>query len=377
VGLVRLFLACVVAAGHWRILKLIPRSIEIEDTVLFGFNAGYAVMFFYVISGFLITYTLSCNYDYNIRGVLKFYTNRAIRIFSLYWPVVALAFILIDHSWAQFWTATFPDKLTGVFLLGLDWRVAFASYPATHFEAAINGLQQAWTLGAELTFYVMAPLLMRSWRIGLVLLVSSLVLRAAFVWQLGPAIHDTWTYHFAATTLCFFMAGHLVCLASRYWRPLSMPIIGVTFLACSVAIMMFGGSYANFDTPRFWGSVVSFTIALPGLFELTKNVRWMNVAGDLSYPVYLIHTLVLILLGPTLIDFALPLSLLPPAEAGYTSMAAYVVLAVLVATLIHKVIEIPVARLMHRIANRSVTSTLYAYDRARLAYLQVGKKGPP
>ena len=38
-----------------------------------------------------------------------------------------------------------------------------------------------------------------------------------------------------------------------------------------------------------------FTLALLGLFEATKNIGWMNLLGDLSYPLYLVHTGVLIL----------------------------------------------------------------------------------
>ena len=69
--------------------------------------------------------------------------------------------------------------------------------------------------------------------------------------------------------------------------------------------MTYGGSYASFDTPRFWVSVLLFSVAVPGLFEATKNVRWMNALGDLSYPVYLVHTMVLILFGQWLLDGSL------------------------------------------------------------------------
>ena len=61
-GLVRFFLALVVAVDHWRVIVLHEKCILLDDVVKFGFNAGYAVMFFYVISGFLITYTLTRNY---------------------------------------------------------------------------------------------------------------------------------------------------------------------------------------------------------------------------------------------------------------------------------------------------------------------------
>jgi hypothetical protein len=80
-GLVRLFLAFVVAVDHWRVTFLIPRDVNIDDAWKFGFNPGYAVMFFYVISGFLITYTLMRNYRPGLAGVAAFYRNRFIRIF--------------------------------------------------------------------------------------------------------------------------------------------------------------------------------------------------------------------------------------------------------------------------------------------------------
>jgi len=55
--------------------------------------------------------------------------------------------------------------------------------------------------------------------------------------------------------------------------------MGCVLLVCSFATMLFGGSYAGFDTARFWGSVVFFAAALPGLFEATKGMRWLNLAG--------------------------------------------------------------------------------------------------
>jgi peptidoglycan/LPS O-acetylase OafA/YrhL len=53
-----------------------------------------------------------------------------------------------------------------------------------------------------------------------------------------------------------------------------------------------------------------------------------------------------------LIDFALPLSLLPPVEAGYVSIAAFLAVTTLAAVVVHRIIEVPVAYAMHRIAGR-------------------------
>src|SRR5712664_25633 len=97
-GLVRLFLALVVAADHWWAIFLVRQGFAPDDGYKLGFNAGYAVMFFYVISGFLITYTLTRNYSPDLAGALSFYRQRFIRIFSLYWPVVLLSFLLLDGA---------------------------------------------------------------------------------------------------------------------------------------------------------------------------------------------------------------------------------------------------------------------------------------
>jgi peptidoglycan/LPS O-acetylase OafA/YrhL len=349
-GLVRLFLALVVAADHWRVIMLSPRSIGLEDWYKLGFNAGYAVMFFYIVSGFLITYTLRRNYGQDLSGTLAFYRNRGIRIYSLYWPMVALTFLVLPMSWEQFLAASPWDQLTGIALFGMDWRLAFASYPATHPGSSIVGLNQAWTLGVELTFYVTAPLLMRSWKIAAVLLAVSFGARAAFVMALGTSPNDVWLYHFVGTTFGFFMLGHLACLASQRWRSLAQPAIGWLLLVCSAACMLYGGAIGPFDGQRLWGATLFFTLALPGLFEGTKDIRWMNMIGDLSYPAYLVHVLLIFVLGSWLIGWALPTSWLPPAAAGYVSVAAFLMITVVAAAAVHWFLEKPVATLMRRMS---------------------------
>ena len=130
-GLIRLFLALVVAVDHWRINVLPPRSIFLDDVVKFGFDAGYAVMFFYVISGFLITYTLTRNYKSDWSGIRHSIATGS-SASSLCtgrwssWPSFC------RFSLAQFLAASLPDQLTAIFLFGLDWRLAFGSYPTPY-----------------------------------------------------------------------------------------------------------------------------------------------------------------------------------------------------------------------------------------------------
>lgn len=309
---------------------------EMSDEYKLGFNAGYAVMFFYAISGFLITYTLSRNYEGGVAGALSFYRKRAVRIFALYWPLVLLAFCLVPGAWGDFAAAGWLQKFSSVFLIGIDWQAA-----ARIKGAAIVGLSQAWTLGAELTFYLAAPWLMRSWKVASALLVLSLGFRLVFVMMNGPALNDVWTYNFPVSTFCFFMLGHLACIASQRWPMLASPVLGLSLLAASAAAMLWGGSYADFDVARFWLAVAFFTVALPGIFAATMHSRWMNALGDLSYPVYLVHLLPLLIAGPVFVEIASRFS-----PSGYVSTAVFVGVVLACAIAAHRLLEIPTARAM-------------------------------
>jgi peptidoglycan/LPS O-acetylase OafA/YrhL len=56
----------------------------------------------------------------------------------------------------------------------------------------------AWTLGAELNFYLLAPFILRSWKIALALLLASAGVRAYLV---ATTVFDgRWTYVFAPST---------------------------------------------------------------------------------------------------------------------------------------------------------------------------------
>jgi peptidoglycan/LPS O-acetylase OafA/YrhL len=344
-GLIRLFLAVVVAIDHWRLYNIAPRGLLMEDGWKLGFNSGYAVMFFYVISGFLITYALKHKYR-DATGA--FYRGRAIRIFALYWPMVALALLVVPGSWTAFAASSGGDKAAAIMLIGLDAWVAFSTYPSLAWGAPIKGLSQAWTLGAELAFYLFAPFLMRSWKIGGAVLLASLAIRTACVVYADSDSQERWIYLFLPATLCFFMLGHLAALTGDALRS---PVLGLALTAGAVLAMTYGGSYAGFDTPRFWGAVVLFSVALPGLFEATKDIRWMNALGDLSYPLYLVHGIVMMQIPEWLIEASLPKSLSSNA-AAYLSCVSATLLSVLAAALVHRLVELPVGKLMRRASGK-------------------------
>jgi peptidoglycan/LPS O-acetylase OafA/YrhL len=342
VGAIRLFLALVVAANHFMNETIWPSGGVISMRVLLGFNAGYAVLFFYVISGFLITYTLSENYRPTADGVAAFYRNRFIRIFSLYWPL--LAFVVVAGEWPH----EIGDVLTNVFLIGADWRVMFARFPAEHWEALPTHLHQAWTLAPELCFYLAAPWLLRSWKAAATLLGLSFALRFALL--AVPGLDPRWTYLFAPPTFGFFMLGHLVCRAARHWPQLADRRAGGALLAICFATLALTRPTVAFDTPRLWVAILAFTAALPGLFAATKDARLLNTLGALSYPLYLTHELTRAY-GERHLVASIPL------DHPIMLLAAYCAVCVLIAVAVHFLIEGPLAALARTTTKRVINGS--------------------
>jgi peptidoglycan/LPS O-acetylase OafA/YrhL len=181
-GAIRLFLALVVAIDHLRSILLVPAGIPgIPEYLKLGMNAGYAVMFFYMISGFLISTGLAEKYEPTAAGTVAFYRGRFVRIFSLYWPMIGVIFLAFNGLAAAFLMLPLADQITSVIILGMDWRIAFADYPNEHWDASPVFLHPAWTLGAELTFYLVAPFLLRSRKAMLTVFVLSAAIRFGLV----------------------------------------------------------------------------------------------------------------------------------------------------------------------------------------------------
>ena len=90
----------------------------------------------------------------------------------------------------------------------------------------------------------------------------------------------------------------------------------------------------------FYGGVIGFAVVLPSVFSATRDIAWMNRVGDISYPVYLIHVMMILgFIEAGGRDLVQPLSVL---EATLLFMAATVV----VSAAVNYFVEAPVANLM-------------------------------
>jgi peptidoglycan/LPS O-acetylase OafA/YrhL len=282
-GLIRLFLALVVVADHLRIFTLAPAGME-NGAWKLGLSGPTAVMCFYIISGYLIAYVLDNRYGYDTKGVRLFYAARASRIYSLYWPLLG-AMLVTNFVNARHIFSNPLDGFIGIFLFGADWRMIFTDFPLTYWSMLPFALAPAWTLACEMTFYALAPFLLRDTRIAVAVLATSFGLHITLRVWFGYT--DSLSFEFLPATLWFFLLGAIAARA----RP--MRSLSVAALILAIWLSTIAGRDPIWDNPWFLSAAFCFALALPGVFAITGSVSWMNFLGDLSYPVYLLHMSVL------------------------------------------------------------------------------------
>jgi len=359
VGVIRLFLAASVLQSHVFAHILAPNGLIIDNTITLGMAGGYAVMFFFVISGFLISFVLEEKYD-RPGGVADFYQARAIRIYPLWWSVWIVAALLFGFARRQH----ILDFLTSFFLIGSDSRASFWSYPLPHFELFPIGTALGWSLATELLFYIVAPFLLRSNRACIVVFVASALFRE-IINRIFPLpgtdlyVWNAWAYCFFPSTVLFFLLGHLSReLFKKFPMPNWMAFSGLAVVAASCLLQ--DGAYA-FENIGFYFAILVFAAALPAIFEATKDNAVSNFLGDLSYPLYLTHGLLLVALvdRPTPLNHVMHLIMKKseawaPAVWPRAILISFCVfaLAMLVSVITRFAVEIPMSQAFRAVLTR-------------------------
>ena len=193
----------------------------------------------------------------------------------------------------EFWrTAWF--FVANTTLIGIDWVGRIFPLAAPNTAVLV---EPAWTLGVELSFYAIAPFLVRrsAWTLAGVL-VASLCLRLAYFVGLKSGA-DPWGYSFFPYELAHFMAG---ALSYRLYDRIRDRTGGAAFgLSLVLAILFFQIlqkgitlSICNCDivvVPLRAALYIYAAVAVAFLFRETKSNKFDTEIGELSYLVYLVH----------------------------------------------------------------------------------------
>jgi peptidoglycan/LPS O-acetylase OafA/YrhL len=272
-----------------------------------------AVFAFYCISGFLIFQVLDRVYLNEPRGVPRFFCNRFVRLMPLYVLYTLLTLAMVRWLGPE----AIVDPAGRRILQGVDRETSTLLYenltfdPQAHIVAAMPVLEftpdlipQGWSIGVELTFYLIAPLVVfttrrRTWRLGAWIAAGLLL----FLWGVLAAGFDlelfqTVVYKNTVTSAVVFFAGGAFYYVRRRWgQPLPFSVLAVP-LVVWLAVVTVPALYLGEGperSARVFTEYLWLTLLLAGLAALTQvtKLRTLDVAGgNLCYGVYLNHFLV-------------------------------------------------------------------------------------
>ncbi|MEZ0486880.1 acyltransferase family protein [Fibrella aquatica] len=320
-GLLRLLLATMVVFVHAGPLPGFPTM-----------SGSLAVQTFYMISGFYMALILNEKYVEQSSAYRLFLTNRLLRLLPLYYVVFSLTLLTaiamaltIGPPELEFFRAIRDnyDRLSvstilflgfaNFTLVGQDWLSFLSIDPTTgtlvpvsdfsHSATNLNSLlvvQPAWTISLEITFYVVAPFIVRrkSWVLVLIILMSATI---RFVLRQYAHLDSmAWSYRFFPSELMYFVAGSLAYKAYHILKFSKLPN-WLCPLALAIALTytcLFGLVHQALVDLGLPGGVSSalyrlmVVLTLPFVFLQTKHNRLDAKIGDLSYPLYIVHFLV-------------------------------------------------------------------------------------
>jgi exopolysaccharide production protein ExoZ len=248
----------------------------------------YGVAIFYVLSGITLSYIYASSLELNKAGLFEFYTKRFFRIFPLLWLATFASIALSKHM------PNIPDllmNLTGLFGL-FSWNTYFAT--------------GAWSIGNELTFYLVFPLLiflLRKGKFGVLAAISIpalLFLHFAFqLLQAAKPLADQWhTYTNPLNQLSLFASGvalgHFINPAIA--KLTRSAIIGIWGVILFMTVPVIGSSSALvFGITRVLLSISCIFLGY-SFFSNKRAPAFLDkplaVLGQASYSLYLLHPIV-------------------------------------------------------------------------------------
>lgn len=283
-----------------------------------------AVEAFFMISGFYIGMILNQKYVGVNGSYWLFISNRFLRIFPLYWVALILTLIValaIPHYDANSFidnTAMFKSYskdlgplawITVIFsnlfiffqdvimFLGLNLKSGALYFTRDFhqtkpFVLQFMLVQQAWSVALEIMFYLVAPFIVRRkfWVVCTFMLASFTLKIIGAHYGFG---NDPWSYRFFPFELGYFLAGTIAYfIYDKYIKKVNIHNYLGAGLYVFIAVITVLFSKFNFKYADVAYLVILF-FSIPVLFKYSKGFKIDRFIGELSYPIYLVHLIVI------------------------------------------------------------------------------------
>ena len=258
----------------------------------------YAVFTFFCLSGYLMTFIMQENYGYNSDGRKKYFFNRLLRIYPLYLTACLFSLIVIfwlgeSYTSQLIFNLKYPDSITGIlsnlFLFITD-----------HKNIAL--VPPAWALTVEILYYLLIGLGISKTKTTTWLWFGFGAIYTLVINIINVEWWDWGYFNPIAASLPFSVGAllyHYRAVLSQYFKPFSK-----LYVAIGLYTLVLVNWFVNYKlgTGLSYGFYINSLLNVVLLIVLINvqaaNKYWVKydkVLGDLSYPIYLMHWTVAII----------------------------------------------------------------------------------
>lgn len=310
-GLLRFLLALSVILAHSDSilpLRFVPGEIAVEA--------------FFIISGFYMAMVLNEKY-FKVRNYYKvFITNRLLRLYPMYWAMLLIILItcLINGQltgqygnlqvYIDYWYKLKPTTLiylitSNITILGQDSIFFMTTNPSGGLQYTSDTFSShlvlyrflfdfpLWSVSLEIMFYMLSPLFVRL-AIKTLTVITVLLLLARLIVKLYGFHYDPFIYRFFPLQLVFFLTGIISYQLFNYIKKIevsnTVSYICIIYISAFTAVF---GSIVDSEVKDFI-YLLSIACIVPILFKFTASSKIDRWIGELSYPMYISHFLIIL-----------------------------------------------------------------------------------
>lgn len=311
-------------------------------TLSIGHNA---VIAFFVLSGFLITYLLLKEKE--LTGTIKiidFYYRRIYRIWPLYFLVIFIGFVgmpLLNFSGYFVSQKYYTGLINNIDYSILPFFVLFLSNFALKYFKPIAGASQSWSVSVEEQFYLIWPNVVKYIKSIKHLIVLIVILLIIKVWGVQFIVSRYGTNPFLhgveVVSIEYMFVGALAAIF-LYWdktKEITLKIMGNSYLF-ALTVIALGLELYFFKIPI----LLAFTFAALILHVSIKKVeiKFLKYFGKISFGIYMLHPLALYVVFPLAFNF----------KSNFAFSLVFFVLSfiltIVLATLSYKYFEQPILK---------------------------------
>ena len=284
-------------------------------------NGADSVQLFFIISGFYMFMILQEKYLKLNKPYWYFISNRILRLYPSY--ILVLIITIVYAIYSSKYSSHLPNDLAAyiafwnqldikyLLILGIS-NISIIGQELLFFfnygvgqdlnkiifrPDGVNILSQfifvpqAWSIGMELWFYLLAPFIFKISSRSLIM-ITSIIIISKILFLNYYSNHLNYQYHMLIFELALFLLGGIsfkfkIVIDNEIFK--KVVFVAVLFFILSL------NYFVKFLVLK-WVMYLLFSLSIPTIFSLTKSNTFDKLLGDLSYHIYISHILIISIL---------------------------------------------------------------------------------